>query len=618
MSELDGSARTEALCSFDVIDTQAEAAFDDLAALAAKVCRMPMASISLIDGQRQWFKSQIGLGCTETPLDVSICARILDRGGVVVVPDLTADERFADLRRGTEAGPLRFFAGCPLVTRDGVAIGALTVLDVAPHAQGLDDTQRLTLEVLARQVMHLLEGRRLLRERNESDQQFRVLTDSMPQMIWTTRPDGFHDFYNERWYEFTGVPRGSTDGEAWNGMFHPDDRERAFALWRRSLATGELYEIEYRLRHRDGDYRWVLGRAAPLRDDEGRILRWFGTCTDIDTLKHAEAALAESEARFRTLIEVAPQVVWFAGPDGAMTYTSPHWFEFTGLGPADTAGEGWMSVVQDDQRAGVAAAWGAALAGGHPFEMEMPFRRRDGSYRWMLVRAQPIRDAAGVVRRWAGISLDIHERRQAEEAADLLARELAHRIKNIFAVVGSLVSTSARRDPALRPYADGLRQRLATLALAHDYVRPHSAASRSQPIATTVHGLLSTLLDAYRTESGDWRFTVSGPDGPIGARAATALALIIHEHATNAMKYGALSNEEGRIHIETRPGEGRFEIDWHETGGPPVEGPPARQGFGTLLAERSASGQLGGEMRHEWHEDGLRSVLAVPLAALHD
>ncbi|WP_114945597.1 PAS domain-containing protein [Microvirga calopogonii] len=131
----------------------------------------------------------------------------------------------------------------------------------------------------------------------ESEERFRAIANSIDQMIWATRPDGFHDYYNQRWYEYTGVPEGSTDGEAWNGMFHPGDQERAWTIWRRCLETGEPYHIEYRLRHRSGEYRWVLGRAQPVRDEEGRIKRWFGTCTDIHDLKQAQDALRESRER---------------------------------------------------------------------------------------------------------------------------------------------------------------------------------------------------------------------------------------------------------------------------------------------------------------------------------
>jgi PAS domain S-box-containing protein len=133
----------------------------------------------------------------------------------------------------------------------------------------------------------------------ESEARFRTIADLVPQMIWSTRPDGFHDYYNQRWYDFTGVPVGSTDGEAWAGMFHPDDQPTAWARWRHSLATGEPYNVEYRLRDRDGVYQWVLGRALPVRDADGRITRWMGTCTEIDDLKRVQQMLERSEAALR-------------------------------------------------------------------------------------------------------------------------------------------------------------------------------------------------------------------------------------------------------------------------------------------------------------------------------
>ncbi|WP_245446946.1 hybrid sensor histidine kinase/response regulator [Methylobacterium sp. 17Sr1-1] len=123
---------------------------------------------------------------------------------------------------------------------------------------------------------------------------FRAIAESMPQMVWSTLPDGYHDYYNPRWYEFTGMPEGSTDGEGWNAIFHPAEQPEAWRRWRHSLATGEPYEIEYRLRRHDGVYRWVLGRAVPIRDPRnGAIERWFGTCTDIDDQVRARDTLAE-------------------------------------------------------------------------------------------------------------------------------------------------------------------------------------------------------------------------------------------------------------------------------------------------------------------------------------
>ena len=135
-------------------------------------------------------------------------------------------------------------------------------------------------------------------------------------MVWSTLPDGFHDYYNARWYEYTGVPEGSTDGEGWNGMFHPEDQEKAWELWRHSLETGEPYEIEYRLRHHSGEYRWTLGRAFPVRNADGKIVRWMGTCTDIHEQKrHAdqnEILSRELSHRIKNIFAVVNGLVGFS------------------------------------------------------------------------------------------------------------------------------------------------------------------------------------------------------------------------------------------------------------------------------------------------------------------
>jgi len=147
----------------------------------------------------------------------------------------------------------------------------------------------------------------------ESEAKFRAIADSMPQMVWSTRPDGFHDYYNARWYEFTGVPAGSTDGEGWNDMFHPDDQQRARTSWRHSLETGQPYQIEYRLKHHSGEYRWTLGRAMPIIDADGKILRWFGTCTDIHETKLAaeerEIVAQELSHRIKNIFSVLNGIV---------------------------------------------------------------------------------------------------------------------------------------------------------------------------------------------------------------------------------------------------------------------------------------------------------------------
>ena len=137
----------------------------------------------------------------------------------------------------------------------------------------------------------------------DSEERVRAIINSIDQMIWSATPDGSHDYFNERWYEFTGVPSGSTDGEGWAGMFHPEDQDRAWAVWRRSLETGAPYHIEYRLRHRSGKYRWVLGRAQPVRNAKGAITRWFGSCTDIQDIVDAREVLARSREELEWAVQ---------------------------------------------------------------------------------------------------------------------------------------------------------------------------------------------------------------------------------------------------------------------------------------------------------------------------
>jgi PAS domain S-box-containing protein len=268
---------------------------DEITGFAAQLCGVPIALVSIVEDVRQRFLSRVGLDAEETPRDVSFCALAMLGEEIFLVPDATLDPRFADNALVTGAPHIRFYAGAPLVGADGQPLGALCVIDTVPRPD-LTPLQRQGLTLLARQVMVELEGRRrdrdmILRQRMdaaavaESDRLFRSLADTMPQMVWSTLPDGYHDYYNARWYEYTGVPAGSTDGEGWNGVFHPDDQDRAWARWRHSLATGEPYEIEYRLRHHGGDYRWTLGRALPIRDGDGVIVRWIGTCTEIHEQK---------------------------------------------------------------------------------------------------------------------------------------------------------------------------------------------------------------------------------------------------------------------------------------------------------------------------------------------
>jgi len=144
----------------------------------------------------------------------------------------------------------------------------------------------------------------------------RLLADGMPQLVFSTLPDGFYDYYNRRWYEYTGTTPAQT-GEGWADLLHPDDAERTRMRWQHSLETGEPYEIEYRLRRAsDGAYRWFLARAEAIRDSAGKIIRWFGTCTDIDDQKRAELEMARVSLRERTIADALQGTVQPILPEG--------------------------------------------------------------------------------------------------------------------------------------------------------------------------------------------------------------------------------------------------------------------------------------------------------------
>ncbi|MFC5344178.1 PAS domain-containing protein [Brevundimonas staleyi] len=549
----DEQARQAAVRSYAGFGSQQDSALDDFVALAAGVCQVPTALVSFVGATEQTFPAKTGFDACGTPRDIAFCDHTIRGDDLMIVPDATQDARFVGNPLVTAPDGIRFYAGAPLIDPDDHHIGALCVISPIARPEGLTEFQADALRRLGRRVMqHLVQRRRIaagvdaeaarrvvdaLRLRQdaarlvsdeardakdadrdardlardvhdaqrdvhdrelaaiavvlaESEARFRAIADSMPQMVWSTRPDGFHDYYNARWYEFTGVPDGSTDGDAWNGVFHPADQARARKAWGHSLETGDLYEIEYRLRRHDGVYRWTLGRATPIRNEAGEITRWFGTCTDIEELK------------------------------------------------------------------------------------------------------------------------------RSEEGKDLLGQELSHRIKNIFAVVSSLIALSAREHPEAKAFAASARDRINALARAHEFVRPHSEVSQPLIGDTTLHTFLAALFRPYVDQTGAPRVAIQGDDATFDDQAATSVALLFHELATNAAKYGALSVAGGSVLLQTRNEGGRFILTWTETGGPSIAGKPSRQGFGSALSALSVEGQLGGRLERRWESGGLVLEADLPATAL--
>lgn len=246
-------------------------------------------------------------------------------------------------------------------------------------------------------------------------------------------------------------------------------------------------------------------------------------------------------------------------------------------------------------------------------------QRKDGSLIDISLTVSPIKDANGQVVGASKIARDISERKRAEERRNLLLREINHRIKNLFAIAGSVVALSAREADTPKALARSAGERLAALGRAHELTltRPSDEASLEGPKPTTVHALIKAILLPFANTGSEERATIIGVDIPIGANQVTALALIFHEFAINAAKYGALSVPEGRIDIECVEDEGQFHLDWQERGGPEIVQASNASGFGSLLVHATIH-QLGGEIVRETRREGVHIRLAIPLGSLSE
>jgi PAS domain S-box-containing protein len=254
-----------------------------------------------------------------------------------------------------------------------------------------------------------------------SEEGLREVIETMPAMAWSALPDGSNAFVNRQWAEYTGLSGEQTADSGWRSTVHPDDFSGHMEKWRQSLATGQPFEHEVRLRRTaDGQYRWFLVRGMPLRDGQDEILKWYGIATDIEDRKRAEEALRASEHNLNLIVNTTLALSWSARPDGSADFFNQRYLDFVGLSAEQTQDWGWTVAVHPDDLNGLAGSWQSIMASGTAGEAEARLRRFDGEYRWFLFRANPLRDESGNIVKWFGINADITERKRAE---DLLTRE---------------------------------------------------------------------------------------------------------------------------------------------------------------------------------------------------
>jgi formate hydrogenlyase transcriptional activator len=275
----------------------------------------------------------------------------------------------------------------------------------------------------------------------KSEDKFREMVDTIPALVWCTLPDGSNEFHNQRWHDYTGLPEGAETGWGWKVAYHPEDLERLLNEFQSIVASGAPGEMEARLRRFDGEYRWFLIRAAPLSDETGKIVKWYGSSTDIEDRKRAEEKLQQDERELRRITDAIAQTIVVQSADGVPIYANQAVLDYTGLTIEDVTALDFRARIfhpEDTER--LREDRQAALSRGVPFEIEQRALRHDGQYRWFLIRYNPFHDEQGRLVRWYATGTDIEDRKRAEERTrneNVALREEIDRSSMFEEIVGS-------------------------------------------------------------------------------------------------------------------------------------------------------------------------------------
>src|SRR5580692_2345923 len=275
----------------------------------------------------------------------------------------------------------------------------------------------------------------------KSEDNLKQVIDTIPTLVWCTGPDGSTEYLNKRWHDYTGFSPEESRVRGWQPTVHPEDLPRVVAKGQELLASGQPGEVEARIRRHDGAFRWFLMRVEPLRDEDGKIIRWYGTSTDIETLKQTQEKLREDERELRRITDAIPQAIVVQDPSGAPVYANQATLDYTGMTARDVVAPNFRErIFHPDDLQRLRDERQAALVRGIPFEVEQRALRKDGQYRWFLIRYNPFRNEQGQLIRWYATGTDIDDRMRAEERTrneNLALREQIEHSSMFEDIVGS-------------------------------------------------------------------------------------------------------------------------------------------------------------------------------------
>ena len=434
-----------------------------------------------------------------------------------------------------------------------------------------------------------------------SEARFRQLAEALPQLVWIMRADGEGIYCNQRCQDFYGGAWRDLTGRL--SHIHPDDRADAARLRSEAVAAGRFFQVVVRLRGEKGQHRWHLLSVVPL-EGEGADATWVGTATDIDDLRRAE----EVNARLAAIVTASTDAMMSFSVDGRVQTWNPAAEALFGYSAEEAIGAPASLLVEPGCPDGPRGVFDRALA-GERVRTEDVRVAKSGEQIEVSITAAPIRAPDGSVVGVKATMRDIRAEKAAEQRQELLINELNHRVKNTLATVQAIATQTLRSSATDREARDAFEARLLALS------KVHNVLTRENWGAVSLAEIADEVLAPHSGEEAA-RFRIGGPPVRLDPRMALPIAMGLHELATNAIKYGALSEPNGRVSIAWDVGrapEGRrLRLRWEETGGPPVS-PPTRKGFGSRLIERSLSGELGAEVVLTYAPTGFVCTIDAPL-----
>ncbi len=467
-------------------------------------------------------------------------------------------------------------------------------------------------DVTARRVAQATAHERLLQSRD--------LLQALPVAVYKTDAAGRIVFYNEAAAQLWGCHPDLGKSE-WCGSWRlrwPDGRLLPHDECPMAVALKEgraIMGAEAVAERPDGTLVPFLAYPTPIWDENGRIIGAVNTLVDLSEHKASQ----EAALRLAAIVESSDDAIVSKTLDGMISTWNRGAERLFGYTAGEAIGRPITMLIPPERQHEEPEILARIRRGERVDHYQTVRRRKDGSLIDISVTVSPIRHRDGHIIGASKIARDIGEHRRLLERQTLLLREMNHRVKNLFAVASSVVALSANSAHSPKELANAVRERLTALARAHELTLPDvtadgTASDRTSTLPELVRTIMLPYLD--RDPAVAERIAIAGPDVPVGRSAATNLALLIHEFATNAAKYGALSTPSGRVDVNWHVEGDRVALTWREQGGPRVQGEPATEGFGSLLARTAVTSGLGGQVTREWRPEGLVVQLSAPLDRL--